>query len=108
MQESNWIISIVIPFVTGVIGWLGGKRKRKADAAHTELENVQQAIKIWRGIAEDLSKKCTDLMHELEIQRDQNKQLVKDLEQLHRDNAELKSKIGRMEKQLKILNEKKL
>jgi CII-binding regulator of phage lambda lysogenization HflD len=47
------------PIATMLIGWLLGLKVQKAQVKANELDNVQQAITIWRGLAEDLEAKLT-------------------------------------------------
>lgn len=86
------IIALILPLLTAAGGWFVGKRKMKAEAAASELENVQQAIKIWRETAEALEEKCDILLVEMEMMRSENK--------------ELKLKIQSLERKLNSMNQK--
>lgn len=74
----------------GFFGWFFTRKKTNAEAKGSELENVEQAIKIWRESAqslqlenERLSKKVEDLSKAIEEMRI-------DLITVHRENKILK------------------
>ena len=67
----------------GFFGWFFTRRKTNAEAKGSELENVEQAIKIWRETAEKLSKRVDELSAEVD-------ELRKDLISVHRENKQLK------------------
>jgi predicted RNase H-like nuclease (RuvC/YqgF family) len=86
----NWveITGLVLTFVAGggivSVVTIGGKRKKaEAEAKQNELENVQEAIKIWRETAENLTK-------ELKAAIDKNARLSEELEKMHEHISELK------------------
>ena len=67
----------------GLIGWFFTRKKTNAEAKGSELENVEQAIKIWRETAEKLSLRVDDLSREID-------ELRNDLITVHRENKALK------------------
>jgi len=67
----------------GFFGWFFTRKKSNAEAKGSELENVEQAIKIWRETAEKLSKRVDELSAEVD-------ELRKDLISVHRENKQLK------------------
>jgi len=67
----------------GFFGWFFTRKKTNAEAKGSELENVEQAIKIWRETAEKLSKRVDELSAEVD-------ELRKDLISVHRENKQLK------------------
>ncbi len=67
----------------GFFGWFFTRKKSNAEAKGSELENVEQAIKIWRETAEKLSKRVDELSAEVD-------ELRKDLISVHRENKVLK------------------
>lgn len=85
MDIAPYLLSVI----TGAGGVWAGKRKRKAEAAHSELENVQKAIEIWRETAEALERKCDLLMDELQDVRVENRSLKLKIESLERKLNEL-------------------
>ena len=67
----------------GFFGWFFTRKKSNAEAKGSELENVEQAIKIWRETAEKLSARVDELSKEVE-------ELRNDLITVHRENKQLK------------------
>ena len=67
----------------GFFGWFFTRKKSNAEAKGSELENVEQAIKIWRETAEKLSARVDELSKEVE-------ELRNDLITVHRENKYLK------------------
>lgn len=60
MLTLEVILQYGSPIITMLLGWLLGLKVQKAQVKTTELENVQQAITIWREVAEDLEKKLIE------------------------------------------------
>lgn len=69
------------------------KRKAKADATGSELDNVQEAITIWREMAEKMHK-------ELEEAKERNEKMFKELESLRRAVSRLTTVNNKMVKLL--------
>jgi archaellum component FlaC len=67
----------------GIIGYFVTRKKTNAEAKGSELENVEQAIKIWRETAEKLSLRVDELSKEID-------ELRADLVTVHRENKQLK------------------
>ena len=63
--------------------WIFARKKTNAEAKGSELENVEQAIKIWRETAEKLSARVDELSKEID-------ELRADLVTVHRENKQLK------------------
>ena len=89
-------------------GYLFGKRKNRADAQGSELDNVDKAVTIWRKLAEDLEKKMTS---EIDSLRKENEELRGLVTKLSEENEELRVKMKTLDRenrklleQLTILN----
>lgn len=92
--------------VTGLVGWILARRKNTADAQKSELDVVEQAIKIWREMTEDLKKEVEAsraenavLRKEIAKLRCTNEKIVKALERINAENldqvvTELKAKLN--------------
>ena len=82
---------IIVPSFTGAIGafvsWLIGRKKENVEVQGSEITNTQEAIKIWREMAEDMSMKVKDLSDKVDA-------LTKEVHNLRSENAELKTKLG--------------
>jgi predicted RNase H-like nuclease (RuvC/YqgF family) len=81
---------IIIPSITGAIGafvtWLVGRKKENVEVQGSEITNTQEAIKIWREMAEDMSNKVKELSDKVDL-------LTQEVHNLRSENADLKSKI---------------
>lgn len=99
-ETINETILAIAAIVGPIAAWYSARRKTKADAAQSELENVQKAIKIWRETAEGFQQKCDELMVEMEGMRRQNRDILNELEQTRHENKELKAQIQRLQQQL--------
>lgn len=76
------LVAATSTVITAVVTWLFAKKKSMAEtrlllakSQKTELETIEDAVKIWRELAEDLKK---------EVQR------------LSADNKALKTEVGRL------------
>lgn len=79
--------------VTGLVGvlgtwagWFFGRKKQAAEVKGAELENVQEAIKIWRETALQLQQKVEKLETEME-------QLRQEVATVHAENIRLKQQM---------------
>lgn len=63
MNETlSTILTTVVPSaITSALGYYYGKRKNNADASSSELDNVEKALAIYRGMVKDLSDKVKEL-----------------------------------------------
>lgn len=73
-------------FVSALVAWIFARRKNAAEARQaeaqadiTELDRVEQAIKIWREMAEDLKAQVQTLSNE-------NKSLICELKKVRKTN----------------------
>lgn len=82
---SEVIITAIVSIVTGLAGFVFGKRKNNAEANSTELENVQMAIKIWREEAERLDVKVHLLEDHLNLLKDENNKLKCEIDRLSKE-----------------------
>lgn len=84
MDNLTTIVPIIASILTALTGYFIGRRKTKAEAAGLELANVEHAITIWRGIAEDLNGKVQHLSQELDDLRIENRQLKFEIQSLNK------------------------
>lgn len=83
---ESWVQTVVTVGAAGVSSlftWIFARKKTNAEAKGSELENVEQAIKIWRETAEKLSLRVDELSKEID-------ELRADLVTVHRENKQLK------------------
>lgn len=87
--DWNAIGTYVLPVITGVAGWLGGKRKQNNDF----LSELQNSINM-------LSTKNKEILDELIAIRSENATLKIEVATLRAENAELKSEIEQLNTKL--------
>jgi gas vesicle protein len=82
---------IIVPSLTGGIAsfitWLIGRKKENVEVQSSEITNTQEAIKIWREMAEDMSNKVKDLSDKVDL-------LTQEVYNLRLENSDLKLKLG--------------
>lgn len=74
---------IISPVLTLLVGWLVGRRKAKADANSTEINNVSEVLGIYRGIIKDFESKVKELEGHI-------KELEGRIDMLEKENKSLK------------------
>ena len=92
---------IIIPYLSEAItalvaafaGWFFTRRKSRAESDKSELDVVEEAIKTWREIAQDLKKEIQELKeenrllkHEVSRIRVLNRKIFKALDKLNIEN----------------------
>jgi archaellum component FlaC len=82
---------IIVPSVTGALGafvsWLVGKKKENVEIQTSEISNVQEAIKIWKEMAQELKEEVAELKEKVET-------LTTEVHTLRSENISLRSKLG--------------
>ena len=82
---------IIVPSITGAIGafvtWLAGRKKENVEVQGSEITNTQEAIKIWREMAQEMSDKVKDLSDKVDA-------LTQEVHSLRSENSDLKQKLG--------------
>jgi len=82
---------IVVPSITGAIGafvsWLVGRKKENVEVQGSEITNTQEAIKIWREMAQEMSDKVKELSDKVDA-------LTQEVHSLRTENSDLKHKLG--------------
>lgn len=79
--------------IAGFAGWFFTRRKTRAEGRKSELETVQEAIKIWRETAGDLKDEVRQLREENKTLRSEvtklrisNNRILKALDKLNVEN----------------------
>lgn len=82
---------IIIPSATGALGafvsWIFGRKKENVEVQASEINNVQEAIKIWKDMAQELKEEVAELKEKVE-------QLTSEVHTLRAENITLRSKLG--------------
>ena len=92
----NLITDCLVPLVTAAAGWLAGSRKRRNDA----LKSMQDSIDILSMENKRLIEDLTTVNREVVALRKENGELKYSVDQLCRENAQLKTEVQDLRKQL--------
>ena len=95
-QTISLITDCLVPTITAVVGWLAGKRKRQGDA----LKNMQESIEMLTGNNKRLLEDLTTVNREVVALRKENGELKYSVDQLCRENAQLKTEVQDLRKQI--------
>lgn len=88
--------------VMTIVTWIISRRKNKADATASELDNVEKAIKIWRELSDELEARMTKEINELRLE---NKNLRHKIKEIAKENETMRAHMDSMERQLKHAQE---
>ena len=95
-QIATIITDCLVPIVTAAAGWLAGKRKRRNDF----LKNMQDSIDLLSVENKRLLKDLTAVNNEVVALRKENGELKYSVDQLCRENVQLKTEVQDLRKQL--------
>lgn len=76
------LITILASLLTAVLAWLFGRKQAKAQVQKTELDTVEQAITIWRSLAQDFKREVDELRVEVALLRTENQSLRGEIDRL--------------------------
>lgn len=82
MSTLEIILSFLSPIALAIGTWWGSRKKDNAQATQSEMENVEKALGIYRGIISDLSNEIKSLKEQLSKFQDElneAKQLISTL-----------------------------
>ena len=83
----DWFINILSALAASVGTYLTTRKKENVDIQGGELSNTQEAVKIWRELAQDMSDKVKELSDKIDI-------LTAEVHSLKSENSALKSKLN--------------
>ena len=95
-QIATIITDCLVPIVTAAAGWLAGKRKRRNDF----LKNMQDSIDLLSVENKRLLKDLTTVNNEVVALRKENGELKYSVDQLCRENVQLKTEVQDLRKQI--------
>jgi peptidoglycan hydrolase CwlO-like protein len=72
--------------LTGIAAWFVSRKKQQVDVENQVLRNLELSINLYRDIIEDLKKEIESL--NIKVQ-----QLEQKIDELHKENKILKSKV---------------
>ncbi len=107
----HWYETLLVAIGTSVFGglggWIFGRKKTQAEAKQIELQNVSNAITIWREAAEKLSNQLALYNEQLGIQRTINAELRQKVDDLTEEVRQLKRQNTILTKQIKKFENEK-
>jgi len=87
MEHWNEVIlPTLTAFFASAITWIFGRKKAQVEVEAGEITNVQEAIKIWREMANDMKQEVAELKIKVET-------LTTEIHNLRTENIELRSKL---------------
>ena len=95
-QTLSTLISYAAPAITAAAGWLAGKRKRRNDF----LKNMQDSIDILSMENKRLLEDLTTVNREVVALRKENGELKYSVDQLCRENSQLKDEVRDLRKRI--------
>ena len=95
-QITTIVTECLVPIITAAAGWLAGKRKRRNDA----LKSMQDSIDILSTENKRLIEDLTTVNREVVALRRENGELKISVDQLCKENVQLKTEVQDLRKQL--------
>jgi septal ring factor EnvC (AmiA/AmiB activator) len=84
---QDTILPSIVSLFSGAFGWLIGRKKENVEVQKTEIENVSDAIKLWRETAQELKTEVAELKTKVES-------LTTEIHGLRTENIELRAKLN--------------
>jgi regulator of replication initiation timing len=84
---EDTILPSIASVVAGIFGWVIGRKKENVEVQKTEIENVSDAIKLWRETALELKTEVAELKTKVET-------LTTEIHGLRTENIELRAKLN--------------
>lgn len=76
------LITLAGSLIMAIVAWFFGRRQARATAQKTELDTVEQAITIWRSLAQDFKREVDELRVEVALLRTENQSLRGEIDRL--------------------------
>jgi predicted RNase H-like nuclease (RuvC/YqgF family) len=87
MEHWNEVVlPTLTAFFASIITWIFGRKKVQVEVEAGEITNVQEAIKIWREMANDMKQEVAELKIKVET-------LTTEIHNLRTENIELRTKL---------------
>jgi predicted RNase H-like nuclease (RuvC/YqgF family) len=84
---ENVILPAIVSSISGIFGWVIGRKRESVEVQGSEITNTQEAIKIWREMAQEMSDKVKELSDKVDA-------LTQEVHSLRTENTDLKHKLG--------------
>jgi predicted RNase H-like nuclease (RuvC/YqgF family) len=86
-EFKDVILPSIFSALSGFFGWIVGRKKEHVEVQKTEIENVSDAIKLWRETALELKAEVAELKTKVET-------LTTEIHGLRTENIELRAKLN--------------
>lgn len=96
MEVIKWVVDILLPVLTGVTGWLAGRRKRNNDF----LGDLHGSINTLSAKNAELVKTVVALNETVISLRAENAELKSEVSALRTENKQLSDEIAQLRDQL--------
>jgi len=83
---TNDLILILSNALTGIAGWVVGKRKQQVEVENSVLRNLEISVNLYKTIIDDLKEEIHNL--NIKIQ-----ELERKIDELHTENKRLKANL---------------
>ena len=87
LNIEDTILPSITSVIAGIFGWIIGRKKENVEVQKTEIENVSDAIKLWRETAQELKAEVAELKIKVE-------DLTNEINSLRTENIELRAKLN--------------
>jgi septal ring factor EnvC (AmiA/AmiB activator) len=103
-RMKELIITAAVSVITGLAGWIAGRRKNVALTQSVELDNIEKAVEIWRKLAESYAEKLQGIQADINKISVENDKLKQSVDRLSDENDKLKAEIDGLRKKIATLN----
>lgn len=83
---ENVIFPTIISGITGIFGWLVGKKREDVEVDSNEIANTKEIIEMWKITAKEMKEEVAELKQKIE-------DLTKEVHTLRLENVELRAKL---------------
>lgn len=91
----DWFTNILTATIASLATYFSTRKKENVDIQGGELSNTNEAIKIWRELAQDMTDKVKELSEKIDI-------LTAEVNSLKSENSSLKSKLNLLDENNEI------
>jgi hypothetical protein len=84
---ENVIFPTIISAITGIFGWLVGRKRENVEVDSNEIANTKEIIEMWKVTAKEMKEEVAELKVKIEA-------LTTEVHTLRAENVELRTKLG--------------
>ena len=91
----DWFTNILTATIASLATYFSTRKKENVDIQGGELSNTQEAIKIWREMAQEMTDKVKELSEKID-------HLTAEVHSLKSENLSLKSKLNLLDENIEV------